>query len=160
LNAIPDSMIERVEVLQDGASAIYGSDAIAGVVNIITKKNQRGFVASGQLSGYKSDGFTQNYQLSWGNGSNGPLHIVVGGDYIKQNGIFSGDRALSAFPNPYGTSCNTIPPSCSSFTPSGRFIGDIFAPWGGSATLITTPTSTPTIANFRHFVSVPSAATP
>ena len=41
LNAIPESMIERVEVLQDGASAIYGSDAIAGVVNIITKKRRR-----------------------------------------------------------------------------------------------------------------------
>src|SRR5678815_940243 len=42
LNAIPESMIERVEVLQDGASAVYGSDAIAGVVNIITKKRQQG----------------------------------------------------------------------------------------------------------------------
>ena len=42
LNAIPESMIERVEVLQDGASAIYGSDAIAGVVNIITKHHQEG----------------------------------------------------------------------------------------------------------------------
>ena len=38
-------MIERIEVLQDGASAIYGSDAIAGVVNIITKQRQNGFVA-------------------------------------------------------------------------------------------------------------------
>src|SRR5947209_3129742 len=43
LNSIPASAIERVEVLQDGASAIYGSDAIAGVVNIITKRNQKGF---------------------------------------------------------------------------------------------------------------------
>ena len=47
-------MIERVEVLQDGASAIYGSDAIAGVVNIITKKRQKGFVANAQLSGYEA----------------------------------------------------------------------------------------------------------
>ena len=47
LNSIPDSMIERIEVLQDGASAIYGSDAIAGVVNIITKKSQKGFDAIG-----------------------------------------------------------------------------------------------------------------
>ena len=47
LNAIPESMIERVEVLQDGASAIYGSDAIAGVVNIITKRSQEGFLAIG-----------------------------------------------------------------------------------------------------------------
>src|SRR4051795_2452103 len=70
LNAIPDSMIERVEVLQDGASAIYGSDAIAGVVNIITKQHQKGLIATGQLSGFwdKGDGFTQNYGLSWGNG--------------------------------------------------------------------------------------------
>src|SRR6185369_116237 len=70
LNAIPQSMIERVEVLQDGASAIYGSDAIAGVVNIITKQKQDGFLASAQLGSYldEGDGFTQNYQLSWGNG--------------------------------------------------------------------------------------------
>ena len=66
LNSIPESMIERVEVLQDGASAIYGSDAIAGVVNIITKTHQKGFVASAQLGGYldEGDGFTQNYQLA------------------------------------------------------------------------------------------------
>src|SRR5690349_20669571 len=52
LNSIPDAMIDRVEVLQDGASAIYGSDAIAGVVNIITKSQQKGFVGLAQLSGY------------------------------------------------------------------------------------------------------------
>jgi iron complex outermembrane receptor protein len=39
LNTIPDNVIERVEILQDGASAIYGSDAIGGVVNIITRQN-------------------------------------------------------------------------------------------------------------------------
>ena len=53
LNSIPDSAIERIEVLQDGASAIYGSDAIAGVVNIITKKRQKGFDATAQLGGYR-----------------------------------------------------------------------------------------------------------
>ena len=150
LNSIPDSAIERIEVLQDGASAIYGSDAIAGVVNIITKKRQAGFVASGQLSGYKSDGFTQNYQLSWGNGSGGPLQVVVGGDYVKQNGIFAGDRAISRFPAPFATSCAAG--GCSSFLPNGRFVGSIF-PNAGDETLITAPTSTPTVANFRDFVS-------
>ena len=94
-------------------------------------------VASGQLSGYKSDGFTQNYQLSWGNGGNGPLHIVVGGDYIKQNGVSSGDRALSTFPNPYSTSCSQG--GCSSFLPNGRYVGAIF-PVGGNDTLISAPT--------------------
>jgi len=39
LNSIPTAAIDRIEVLKDGASAVYGSDAIAGVVNIITRKN-------------------------------------------------------------------------------------------------------------------------
>ena len=159
LNSIPDAMIDRVEVLQDGASAIYGSDAIAGVVNIITKKRQAGFLANAQLSGYKHDGFTQNYQLSWGNGGNGPLEVVVGGDYIKQKGISSADRALSAFPAPYAGTCNTSPASCSSFTPSGRFFFqdafNLLHGFGGSQTLINTPTSTPTIANFRDWAGNP-----
>ena len=46
LNAIPSSAVERVEILKDGASAIYGSDAIAGVVNIILRKDFRGFEAT------------------------------------------------------------------------------------------------------------------
>jgi iron complex outermembrane receptor protein len=152
LNAIPESMIERVEVLQDGASAIYGADAIAGVVNIITKKSQRGFVASAQLGGYweEGDGFTQNYQLSWGNGDDSRLKLVIGGNYVKQNGVSSDDRAISRFPAPYATSCAAG--GCSSFLPNGRYAGAIF-PNSGDETLINAPTNTPTIANFRDFVS-------
>ena len=151
LNAIPESMIERVEVLQDGASAIYGSDAIAGVVNIITKQHQRGLVASAQLGGYwdKGDGFSQNYQLSWGNGDNHRLSVVIGGNYVKDNGVSSADRSISRFPAPYATSCAAG--GCSSFIPNGRFIGSIFPT--GNDTLINAPTSTPTIANFRPFIS-------
>ena len=47
LNSIPTSAVERVEILKDGASAIYGSDAIAGVVNIILRKDYKGFEISG-----------------------------------------------------------------------------------------------------------------
>ena len=66
LNSIPESMIERVEVLQGGASAIYGSDAIAGVVNIITRRQQEGLhrVRPARRAIDEGDGFTQNYQLS------------------------------------------------------------------------------------------------
>src|SRR5215203_1898039 len=108
LNAIPESMIERVEVLQDGASAIYGSDAIAGVVNIITKKRQKGLIASAQLGGnwQEGDGFTQNYELSWGNGSDGPTQIVVGANFVKQNEVSSADRDISQFPTPGATACD------------------------------------------------------
>ncbi len=150
LNAIPESAIERVEVLQDGASAIYGSDAIAGVVNIITKSRQSGFEASAQIGGYdRGDGFTQNYQLSWGNGTDGPLQIVVGGSYIDQNPVRSGSRELSRFPEPYTEACQA---TCSSFTPNGRYTGSIFV--GGNATLrapVIGRRATP--ADFRGFVS-------
>ncbi|MGI8930946.1 MAG: TonB-dependent receptor [Sphingomicrobium sp.] len=121
LNSIPDSMIERIEVLQEGASAIYGSDAIAGVVNIITKRRQKGFVASAQLGGFDDgDGFSQNYQLSWGNGSSGPTQFVIGGNYVDQKDISSSDRDISQFPTPGATSC--AEGGCSSGTPLGRFI--------------------------------------
>src|SRR5689334_12322060 len=114
LNSIPESMIERVEVLQDGASTIYGSDAIAGVVNIITKERQQGFAASAQVGSYldTDDGWTQNYQLSWGNGGNSSTQIVVGGNYVKSDGVLAQDRAISAFPSPYTTACSS---SCSSY---------------------------------------------
>ena len=148
LNAIPESAIERVEVLQDGASAIYGSDAIAGVVNIITKRNQSGFVASAQLGGYEEgDGFAQNYQLSWGNGGNGRLRIVLGGSYVKQSPVWAGSRALSAFPEPYSNVCTA---TCSSFTPNGRYTGSAFV--GANATLIAPVIGRkPTTADFRGF---------
>jgi iron complex outermembrane receptor protein len=131
LNAIPESAIERVEVLQDGASAIYGSDAIAGVVNIITKGNQRGFEVSGQIGlNENGDGATQNYQASWGNGNDGPLKArrwrklrEAGPDPVRPA------RAVG-FPEPYTDACQA---TCSSFTPNGRYTGSIFV--GGNATL-------------------------
>lgn len=50
LNALPMVAVERIDVLKDGASAVYGSDAVAGVVNIITRENYQGFEAGGSFS--------------------------------------------------------------------------------------------------------------
>ncbi|WP_267397069.1 MULTISPECIES: TonB-dependent receptor [unclassified Sphingomonas] len=121
LNAIPEAMIERVEVLRDGASTTYGSDAIAGVVNIITKKRQNGFMASAQGGAFdKGDGVTQNYQLSWGTEDKGTgTSIVFGGNYVKQGSVFAGDRAHYAYPTPGQTACDS---NCSSGSANGRFI--------------------------------------
>ena len=153
LNSIPESMIERVEVLQDGASAIYGSDAIAGVVNIITKKGQKGLVASAQGGGYldHDDGWTQNYQVSWGNSDSGPTRIVVGANYVKQDPISSADRDISLFPAPFATSC--LAGGCSSGTPLGRFIVlgqdlTLIAPVIGRA---------PTLADYRPYLGAADA---
>ena len=120
LNTIPTSMIERTEVLQQGASPIYGSDAIAGVVNIITKKRQDGFQASAQIGQNEhGDGFGQDYNFSWGVNEE-RTHVVVGGGYFKQEPILAGDRDISRFPNPYATSC--LAGGCSSGTPNARVI--------------------------------------
>jgi iron complex outermembrane recepter protein len=121
LNSIPESMIERIEVLQGGASSIYGSDAIAGVVNIITRRQQDGLAASAQVGQYgEGDGLTQNYQISWGiGGRDNTTRLVIGANYVRQEEISSGDRDISLFPTPGTTACDA---SCSSGTPNGRFI--------------------------------------
>jgi iron complex outermembrane receptor protein len=150
LNSIPESMIERIEVLQDGASAIYGSDAIAGVVNIITRKKQDGLRLSAQLGVMnEGDGFTRNLQASYGLSANdGATSVVVGGNYVKQDGISSADRNISQFPTPGTTACDS---SCSSGTPNGRFI------LLGQDLTLRGPVigRKPTVADFRPFAGAP-----
>ncbi|MEA3029606.1 MAG: iron complex outerrane recepter protein [Sphingomonadales bacterium] len=121
LNSIPEAMIERIEVLQSSAAAIYGSDAIGGVINIISRRSQEGWIASAQLGSFgEGDGFTQNYALTWGTGtSEGGTRLVIGANYVKQDEVSSGDRSISLFPTPGTTACDN---SCSSGTPLGRFI--------------------------------------
>src|ERR1700741_796984 len=76
LNTIPYPMIDRIEVLQEGASPIYGSDAIAGVVNIITKESKEGMQASFQWGQYgQGDGNLTDVNASWG-ASEGRTSIV------------------------------------------------------------------------------------
>ena len=157
LNAIPESMIERVEVLQDSASPIYGSDAIAGVVNIITKRRQEGFVASAQLGKYldDGDGSSQNYQLSWGNGGDGPTQIVIGANFVKQKPISSADRDISQFPTPGATECDS---SCSSGTPLGRFI--IFGNASNTVDDPTTPDVNEDVQSITLIQALPPGTTP
>ena len=63
LNSVPVDAIERIEVLKDGASAIYGSDAMAGVVNIILRRDYTGVEVSGSYS-ENADGIFGNYRAS------------------------------------------------------------------------------------------------
>jgi len=69
LNVIPTDAVERIEILKDGASAIYGSDAIAGVVNIILRRNFQGTSARAMAgAGEGADGQQHNLALAWGFG--------------------------------------------------------------------------------------------
>ena len=118
LNTIPVSIIERVEVLEDGASAIYGSDAIAGVVNIITKKEVNTFEANLYQGGYHlGDGYTQKYDLTWGNKTD-DLTMLLNLSFVDQGSVSATDRDIAEFPTPSIGECT---PNCSSGTPQGRF---------------------------------------
>ncbi|MBC7505234.1 MAG: TonB-dependent receptor, partial [Sandarakinorhabdus sp.] len=121
LNTIPANMIERIEVLQSGQSPLYGSDAISGVVNIITKEKQKGLQLSAQFGTFRQgDGHTQDYQASYG--VQGPTtSLVIGGSYVKQEAVRTADRSTSQFPNPGQTSCTDPIGGCSSAIPNGRF---------------------------------------
>ncbi len=96
LASIPTSSVERIEVLADGASAIYGSDAIAGVINVITRKNFEGLEASAYLGQYgKGDGQKQIYNFLFGTtGERGS--ITLGGELSKEQPVEAKDRAFSA----------------------------------------------------------------
>lgn len=96
INMIPLNMIERVEVLKEGAGAVYGSDAIAGVVNFITKKNWDGADVSvewGQTG--ESDGERQSASLTLGS-TGDKLSVLFGANYNKQEAVSAGDREFSA----------------------------------------------------------------
>ncbi len=121
LNTIPVSSIERIEVLQSGQSPLYGSDAISGVVNIITKESQEGLQVSAQFGTFRQgDGHTQDYNASYGVKSE-RASIVFGGSYVKQEAVRTADRSTSQFPNPGQTSCSDPVGGCSSATANGFF---------------------------------------
>lgn len=92
LNVVPASIIDRAEILKDGASSIYGSDAVAGVVNIITKKRLDG----GELTAYASQPFDsggEEYQIygSWGKTFERG-YVSISGDYTDQRVLRARDR--------------------------------------------------------------------
>lgn len=117
LNTIPLAIIERIEVLEDGASSLYGSDAIAGVINIITRKDFEGISVNAQYGQYgEGDGATSSIDLAWG-GSTDRANFFLGLSYTDQEVIYSRDREQSSFPVP-----GTGVAFGSSGTPTGRFI--------------------------------------
>ena len=98
LSAIPMALVERVEVLKDGASAIYGSDAIAGVVNIITRRDFKG----AELGAYygetdHGDGIRRDVDFSYGR-SGERWTASFGVEYAKDDPVFADARQISSLP--------------------------------------------------------------
>ncbi|WMJ71351.1 TonB-dependent receptor [Stenotrophomonas sp. 24(2023)] len=99
LASIPSAIVERVEVLTDGASALYGSDAIAGVVNIITRKNFDGGEASVYVGQYgEGDGQKRAYSATFGKTFERGW-FSVGAERTKEDEVLGGEREFSRYTN-------------------------------------------------------------
>lgn len=97
LNTIPDSFIDRVEIITGGASSIYGSDAVAGVINIITETDRRGFnIRARHGITEEGDGREFNLDLSWGTRfADDRGRIFIAGEYEDEERIGTADREFS-----------------------------------------------------------------
>jgi iron complex outermembrane recepter protein len=99
INSIPLPVIERVEVLKDGASAIYGADAVGGVVNLVTRAHFDGAEAS-LLTSTSQRGDGTEYAASFVTGfatDDKHTFCVISGSYQRHDPVFASDRAFSTF---------------------------------------------------------------
>lgn len=116
---LPEALVQRVDVVTGGASAAYGSDAVAGVVNYVLDTKFQGL--KGQVQGGISTyGDNANYkgELTWGHAFlNDRLHIVASGEYYKSDGVGEAtarkwpNHAIAAITNPNVTAANPASPS-------------------------------------------------
>lgn len=96
LNSIPLAVVNRIEILKDSGSSLYGSDAIAGVVNVIMKKRFEGALVNA-FYGISGEGDNQTHRYDFVSSfSFDRLGLMVAASHYSQSGIFSRDRALSS----------------------------------------------------------------
>jgi outer membrane receptor protein involved in Fe transport len=133
LNVIPTQFLERVDVLTGGASAVYGSDAVAGVVNLVYKTKFEGLQLDGQLGiSERGDGFDRQVSLLGGkNFADGRGNIMLFGSYSKEGTVFKKDRSTEAGSSAVDSTSNDVFPNdpfrpfLSTYAPGGRvYAGD------------------------------------
>lgn len=118
---IPSAMIERIEILKDGGAAAYGADAVAGVVNIITRQNFDGIEIEALYADWNDTddgdqtGISAVFGKSWDNG-----HFVAGVEYVDQTQAYQSDAPWDYFQDSY----YIYPGGCEAQTT---------APWDGTA---------------------------
>ncbi|HEY6817143.1 MAG TPA: TonB-dependent receptor, partial [Croceibacterium sp.] len=145
LNTIPSALIERTEIVTGGSSAVYGSDAITGVVNFIMRDDFEGVEARGQVS---ADSSTKSFNKSFtvtagGNFSEDRGNVVVSLDYATRDGITRGERGgftgrslndgcvTADTATPFGGGTRLIVPAGQTCRGAGGIPGFFFAPGSG-----------------------------
>ena len=127
LNALPPVMIERVEIITGGASAVYGSDALAGAVNFILRNDFNGFETSLQYDvTERGDGDTYNLDIAYGTPfANGRGHLALFADYYDRSTIFEDARDFSRIPLTSDDETGEIVSDASFVTPAGAIDGEV-----------------------------------
>ena len=152
VNAIPASAVERIEVLTVGASSVYGSDAVAGVVNFIMRKDFEGLQASIDYGiSDRQDGQRQGGSFTFGQvGEKG--NIIAGVNYNKFDSVSSGDRDFSK--NATYLYSGSVSVRGSSRNPRGRIaLNDAQAAAFGCGSVTRIPgASGSTLADYRCYV--------
>ncbi len=98
VSSIPSGLIERVDILSGGASAVYGSDAVTGVVNFILKDNYEGFEVTAQTGRASEDSYGQDSITALGglNFDDGRGNVTFSVQYERDDGLLAGDRSFLA----------------------------------------------------------------
>lgn len=118
LGTVPSALVKRVEIITGGASAVYGSDAIAGAVNFILRDDIEGIEAGYQFGqAGEGDAASHKYDLTFGTSfADGRGNIILHGNYLTREGVMMDDREFSRIP----LDSNTLTLTGSGNIPGGR----------------------------------------
>jgi iron complex outermembrane recepter protein len=111
LGVIPDAVVERLEILKDGASSTYGADAVAGVINVITKKQVEGFHANASVGiSEKGDAPEQRFDATIGYGDlkEQGFNVYINGSYRRNEALYARDRAYPFNTSDLSQICDTL----------------------------------------------------
>jgi iron complex outermembrane recepter protein len=152
IDTIPVSMVDRIEVLGSGASAIYGSDAVAGVVNVITRKHYSGVeVGTDYRIAERADGAIRTAHLLGGHDDDRG-NFVAGIEYVDQSAVSQASRAYSAHVESLVSPAGPVVQTGSFSNPQGVFIapGNIQG-WSDALLTRVTGSSGSATSDFRPF---------
>jgi outer membrane receptor protein involved in Fe transport len=137
LNTIPAALIENIEVITGGAGAVYGADAVAGVVNIKTKRNFEGLDLRAGYSNQLDQWDAREYSLSatlGGNFADGRGNAVLGFEFSQRDGLIKGQRPFSAIAT---STTGAIPEGVARTNPSNGWsqaaVDSVFTRYGVAA---------------------------
>lgn len=159
LNSIPQFLIDSVDVVTGGASAVYGSDALTGVINFRLRSDLDGLIAGGQYSiTEEGDGARYNGYIAMGTQfADGRGHVTAYAEYYNRGFVMQADRDFSFFA--LGDGANGLIPLGSAGTPQGRIVasgppevgaGTNFSSTTGGGIFLTPGVSTPYSGAFSY----------